>query len=462
MFRDQSQEIMAKVSVEDRRIEPRARRKQARCSTPNETYEFKIIELVLGLPMMRKSPKLDKECGLTDFFTNNFTCCDDTWLKTSAIWIPQNFPDLLQIDCVKFGAQSCAAMSLARLHRDPEYALKARKKYGKALLGLADLSRQKATLNMDAFCLAAVFLSFFEVLSAHDKESRRSWMTHLEAIGRVYDTCDEWALRTSFSIQMFMFARNNVITHALQARTPVPEAFARSVSGDEVNIPPDFLPFDKADMLIARLANLQAQHQSRGSSSSLVSELVALCAACQRWMADLPPSWCFIRQANKHQWRSDWWWDARDDVYSARIIGNTWSKIRAAIIVAYDLIQDCLQHQLSSLAKEADPAVHESICGLSRDLVQELATDTCATIPLCYRPSRGALQYGARCDPPPLGTIFWFLRILEVVGSMNKATPELTDWIAQCFENIHDATGIVRAQSVAERLRSGHQGPILP
>jgi hypothetical protein len=89
----------------------------------------------------------------------------------------------------------------------------------------------------------------------------------------------------------------------------------------------------------------------------------------------------------------------------------------------------------------------------------EIITDLCATVPPDYRP---AVHHGPVNDQPPLGTVFWFLWVLEVVGTMNTAPLELKAWVIDCFDRIFRKTGVLKAKAVADRLRIGEKGPILP
>lgn len=94
--------------------------------------------------------------------------------------------------------------------------------------------------------------------------------------------------------------------------------------------------------------------------------------------------------------------------------------------------------------------------------VRELITDICATIPIYHRPLRTGVDPSVRGDPPPLGTGFWFIWVLEVVGNMKEATPDLIAWIVQYFERVHECTGFIIVLKIAQRLREGHRGPMLP
>lgn len=117
---------------------------------------------------------------------------------------------------------------------------------------------------------------------------------------------------------------------------------------------------------------------------------------------------------------------------------------------------------VESDASYAGSAGFDLPADLDSSTVWELVKDICATIPTYYRPLRRHVDRSVRGQPPPMGTLYWFLWVLEVVGTMKEATPELTVWIVQCFDWIYECTGLVKARLVANRLNIGHRGPILP
>lgn len=271
------------------------------------------------------SPKLEMDQGLIDFFTSNFTCGDYSGLRNNLIWIPRDFSELLKTDYVKSSIQGCGAMALARLQRSPEYIEEAHRYHSSALSSLTQMWQQGQVFNRDAFSMAAFFMSFFEVQAQYDAVSRRSWRTHLDGIGSMFEPTDPQYLHSEFGARLYRMTRSQVLIHSLQSRKPVPEKFA-SLAQESV-VPPHFRPFDDADMLIARLANLQAQQRELGNSSALITELIALNAACCQWMEALPPThWSFVKRPNKYQ--SDVWWDRGEDLYSAGFIAHTYNKVR--------------------------------------------------------------------------------------------------------------------------------------
>lgn len=310
MFRDSTQQTVTRVSGSKiRSLSARA------CSSSTLA------------PTLTRSLRLEKDQGLVDFFTNNFIDGDYAGLRNNLFWIPRDFENMLKTDYVKSSIQGCGAMALARLHRAPEFFREAHQQYSVALGSLAQVWHRDRAFDPDTFSMAAMFMSFFEILASYDSVSRKSWTTHLSGIGSIYDTTDPQYLCSEFGARMYRMTRSQVIIHALQSKRSVPETFARSMQSLELPISPHFKPFDDCDMLLVRLANLQAQQSVLGNSSALKSEAIALNAACCQWMDDVPfAPWSFAQRPNLYQ--SGLWWDQREDLYSAGFIAHTWNKVR--------------------------------------------------------------------------------------------------------------------------------------
>lgn len=79
--------------------------------------------------------------------------------------------------------------------------------------------------------------------------------------------------------------------------------------------------------------------------------------------------------------------------------------------------------------------------------------DLCATVPIYYWPNIRSTLLNQEVDKPLLGTTYWLFWALEVAGSMREVPPGPTGWIVQCFERIHEKTGISVAQRAAWRLK---------
>ncbi len=396
---------------------------------------------------MSHSPRLDPESGYIDFLANNFTYGGPNDKRENLFWIPANFESLIiHNKNLKLSVQCTGAMAIARLQRSPEHLHEAHRQYSLALRSLAESWEQQAQVERDAMFTAILFLSFFEILASYDSSSRGSWRTHLGGLGALFNKCSLQYLHTDTGARIFRQTRSQVLVYALQSLTPVPEVFAKLRPARE------FEHFDSCDLLLIRLANLQARCRILESDDSLVTDLIALDNDLDQWTRALPSLWSFSAQPNKHQ--SGFWWDVRCDVYSSGFIAHTWNKVRAARIMTLDLLEDALLHLSPLPARDL---------GITWNLTsRQMVVDICATIPTYFRPSSAAARPREQGDPPLIGTVFWHLWVLEVVGAMKHAPPELTTWIVRCFERMYQATGVLKMKLAAGRLRVGHKGPVLP
>lgn len=459
MFRDQSHETVVRVTGEAA-TPAKGRHKSAQSETSIREDREQVGKARPASCVLLQSPGLDKDRGLIDFFANNFIDGDSIGMRNNLFWVPSNFNETLKTDCVRLSVQSVGAMALTRLRHSPEHIAEAHERYSMALLSLAAVWRQGIELKRDTFSLAAIFLGFFEILASYDKRSHLSWRTHLSGLASLFETCDTEYLQTDFGARMFRQTRSQVLMDSLQSRTPLPEAFAGLIFGDQPDFQSQFKHFDGADRLLARVANLQAQHRFMGASQTILCELLDVNAACRSWMEGLPPPFLFSKQPTKYPYES--WWDAREDVYSSGFVAHTWCKVRAAMIIVYDLVQETLELLPAGQVESNIQLVSTSSQPLTSETVRQLATDICATIPAYYRRCTATMDPSARPPPPALGTTFWLLWVLEVVGLMREAPPELTTWIVQSLKWAYQATGIVKMQLVAQRLDTGYRGPVLP
>lgn len=453
MFRDQSQEIAAKMQAESQSVKSKIvlRSRPSRSPTPRAARSSSAT--TGNASAMAHSPALDLENGWIDFFTNNFACSGTADSKSNVFWIPPNFEDLLKNDSARFSVQCVGAMAMARLQKSPCCLHEAQKKYSLALLRLAEIWQQNvANAQKDMIFLIVLLLSFYEVLATYEPSARKSWITHLGGLGVLFKNNEEYYSSTEFGARMFFHARSQITLVALQTKTPVADTFSKPNPRVLRSLPPQFKEFDESDMLCICLANLQARCRISGPLNSLLLELIALEKALRSWEASLPPSWVF--SAKRHHGSPGMWWDVFHHTYSSPIIEHTCNKIRAAQIVVHDLIQDMMQ-QLNPKPGSPEPSLTEP--KVLDPKVQQLVIDICSTVHPSFRPSSGVPGSNNVEPPPRLGTTYWLIWVLDVVASMHEAPPELTRWVIEIFDRVHDLGGNVRAYCIAKKLRMGLQ-----
>lgn len=377
-------------------------------------------------------------------------------MRSNLFWVPRDLNELLKDESAELSLQCVGAMALARLRRSPEYMREAQKRYSSALLNLAEKSLRTSETKGPPVFIAILLLSFFEILASYDHSSSQSWQTHLNGLGAL---CKRGNQQTEIDPRIFRQIRSQVLIGAMQSHTTVSEPFSKRAPTIEDPMLPDFQYFDDADELLIRLAALRAQRRAVGPTAVLLVGLKVLAEDLRQWERSLPARWSFSTQP--HQWEPDWWWDARCDIFSSGFVAHTWNKIRAAQIITYDMIQDTSSFVswVSADAVIIEPDQSDQDRPTPR--MKQLVTDICATIPPYYRPRPAGKGLLNESDQPLIGTVFWFLWVLEVVGSMNEAPPELRDWIVQCFERMYETTGVIKTRLVAERLKRGQSGPVL-
>ena len=458
MFRDQSQDVITKAlkgsksrpSTCTTAITPRESK------SPEQSTATDLARSVATVFAVPHSPKLDEDNGLITFLLNNFTCNGFAEKRSNLFWIPRNCDDLLKDDSAKLSVQCAGAMALARLRRSPEYLRRAQRDYSLAALSLVESWQQDAQNDKDAVFIAVLFLGLFELLASYDPSSRQSWTAHLDGLGGLLEQRGEQHLHTEFGLRMFRQSRSQVIVNALQTNTPVPEAYARLSQCHRSAIPMELKQADNVDMLLIRLADLQASCRALKPATGLRPALMALDADLRRWITSVPTSWSFSKQPSGHF--TGMWWDVRSDIYSSALMANVWNKVRAARIAVRDLLLDINACSSSALAGDARSAADQIDHSITELEVHQLVTDACATVPIYYRPWSTTTEIGRAASPPALGTAFWSLSVLHVVGSMKGTPPLLTQWAVQCLEQIHEKTGIVKAQLVARKLKTSYRG----
>lgn len=430
MFRDQSQIVMTRVQENSR----------AQIQDPEHDPSALASE-----PTIIHSPKMSEDSGLVDFFTNNFTSHNANSFGDNLFGVPDNFNDLLKNGLVNLSIQSVGAMALARLRRSPYYLRRAQERYGSALIALAEVWRLDDDIERDAILLVVLFLSFFEILASFDTFNQ-SWLAHMQGLRGLLQRRAHLGTTSTFGVRVAAQTQSQAIHNALQTSTAVPEEVVRISQRDRSSVPLSQRQFDDVNVLLIRLANFQAQHRSSGMSRDMSIELTALDGDLSAWARNVPPPWTYSMQPNKYE--SGVWWDMRHDVYSSRVMSYIWNKTRAARLIIHDLMQEYL---LSVSADELSSPAYSVTRVLQ---VRQLVIDICATIPPYYRPLDHAPRKEEE-DRPLLGSTYWLLWVLEVVGSIKEVPADLKSWVLQCLDRIYEITGIVKAQSVATRLRTG-------
>ena len=124
------------------------------------------------------------------------------------------------------------------------------------------------------------------------------------------------------------------------------------------------------------------------------------------------------------------------------------------------LIHDMLQGLEPRLVLSNPTCGVTTASGLDQPISLEVRLsiiDICATMPPHYRPPGDSPKTTDFSNPPLIGTVYWLLWPLEVVGSSRETPSELREWICQCFTRIHDLTGVAKARVVVDRL-AGKRG----
>lgn len=489
VFRDQSTEIIKKAQAEAQKpVETsgsiRVAARKGRRSSLLRVNARRVSQPEPSPSILPYTPKLD-ENGFVDFFANNFACSDSAHTRRNLLWLPKNFYELLKEDSARLSAQSIGCMALARLQNSSHHYQQAQNKYGQALFSLASTWRHDASVDTDGICLAVMFLGLYEILSTNDSSSRVHWTRHLSGLGALLENRLATGRMSEFCIRMFLQTRSQAILHALQSGTPVDEKFVRMSSKVRELIPDLFLPSHDLDDLQIRLAALQARTCTPEPVEGLLRDLIDLRDDLRAWMTSCPPTWTFSGQENPRIYC--YWWDSRCDLYPATIISHVSTKCRSALIITLDLIE-VLSTRVTSL-ETIDPCListavtEEDVATaapppLSPEL-RQLVTEICATVPLFHRPPpppqsissvradvRAMLisatrrtsmdaPLGGPLDPPRYGMTFWLFWMLEVVGGMRHAPPELTAWTVQCLRRVRATTGILKAEIAADRIESG-------
>ncbi|KAK4505466.1 hypothetical protein PRZ48_003429 [Zasmidium cellare] len=444
MFRDQSQQLIARSHANSQGRSPGS----SKISTP-QTSQFNIAGIdttwaqpTANAPAMLYAPAVDQETAWIDFFVNQYTCSGTTDSKANMFWIPPNFHDMLRDDSLRFSVQSVGAMAIARLQKSQPGVEEAQKKYGQALLSLANgWGQVVSNAQKDIVFLVILLLGFFEVLATYGPSARKSWITHLGGVSVLFKNNEDYYCGTPFGARMFFHARSQMILIALQTKTTVADTFAKPNPRVLRAVPPQLKEIFEADILLIHLADLQARCRTSRPSISLLVELTGLGTACAQWAVSLPEFWRYTTQGISRPTSA--WWDSQLHAYKSPILEHTWNKVRAALLVIHDLIRD-LNRSLYPVQDAWSPFETQ---------VQQLVLDICSSVPLRFRPTATS-NTGTL---PPLGTIYWLLWPLDVVGSMREAPLEMRQWVIQVFEQIHDKTGNIRANTLANKLKAGQR-----
>lgn len=444
MFRNHSQQVLARMYAFPQSVSG---------SSSNTSSTQLPHGGSAGAGSMPKSPAVDQDTACIDFFVNQFACGGITDSRSNMFWIPPNFHGMLNNDSLRFSVQCVGAMAMARLKQSPQLVQEAQKKYSQALLSLSDSWRQvTSNPQKDMAFFVILLLGFFEVLATYGPSARKSWITHLGGINALFKNNEDYYCGSPFGARMFFHARSQMILVALQTKTQVADAFAKPNPRVLRAVPPKLKDFFDADILLIRLADIQARCRSSQCPKILLRDLDGLNSAFIEWTVLLPRFWSHTSHEINRP--SGLWWDVKYNTYSSPIIEHTLNKVRAALIIIHDLARDIIW--ISSFdGQKSYPA--EEIRWISDTNVPQLVIDICSSVPICFRRRSMDPTPRTTTDPPPLGVLYWLLWPLDVVGSMREASPELRLWVIDCFERIHSMTGNIRASTLANKLRVGQR-----
>ena len=184
-------------------------------------------------------------------------------------------------------------------------------------------------------------------------------------------------------------------------------------------------------------------------SSEIISSMLGFETELAAWAMGLPLSWSYSTAiaADSTDEVFEGYFHIYQDIWTASI----WNNYRCIRILVNEYILGYLT-RLTSATYPFMPSEHRIQHQQSRNVLSQLASDICASVPFHLGHAHIPLQ-SSLSEPPALGgyVLLWPLYIAATMDGGSKATRL---WIAQRLKSIGDTMGIQQALSFSSVLKS--------
>ncbi|GLB03077.1 hypothetical protein AtubIFM57258_007651 [Aspergillus tubingensis] len=358
---------------------------------------------------------------------------------------------------------SVGLANLASMQRSSSMRLSARREYTKALQLTNSALSDPELVTADTTLTAIVCLSLFEIIACQRNESLQSWIEHSQGVATVLELRGRDQLRREGGFWMFQALRNEVLLGCLQKKTRLPSVLIDmpdQVATDLTSYP---LPTD-GDRLVkvmAKFAGLQADVREGilSDSSEIVKMAMAIDLELEQFAGNVSASFtykvetqsgsvssCEYEEGNFCHYRGTY------HIYQSVWSCNIWNNYRYIRILVNNMILTHLQSMALGGHQVLDYGLFKAHCIRIRDLMRQLATDICCSVPFKFGVAGNESKNVFESPHTYAGTGFTMLLPLTMAALVGGASSPMHNWAMRCFNVIGREMGIGTALTIIKVL----------
>ncbi|GLA82229.1 hypothetical protein AtubIFM56815_006411 [Aspergillus tubingensis] len=438
----------------------------ARRNTSQEVYPG---HYPLRFPLAIVNFALDHTFQATCFFLNTYTWFNASSTVETSFKHGAGSTESLGQKAMMASIASVGLANLASMQRSSSMRLSARREYTKALQLTNSALSDPELVTADTTLTAIVCLSLFEIIACQRNESLQSWIEHSQGVATVLELRGRDQLRREGGFWMFQALRNEVLLGCLQKKTRLPSVLIDmpdQVATDLTSYP---LPTD-GDRLVkvmAKFAGLQADVREGilSDSSEIVKMAMAIDLELEQFAGNVSASFtykvetqsgsvssCEYEEGNFCHYRGTY------HIYQSVWSCNIWNNYRYIRILVNNMILTHLQSMVLGGHQVLDYGLFKAHCIRIRDLMRQLATDICCSVPFKFGVAGNESKNVFDSPHTYAGTGFTMLLPLTMAALVGGASSPMHNWAMRCFHVIGREMGIGTALTIITVLREEQGG----
>ncbi|CAK38673.1 transcriptional regulator family: Fungal Specific TF [Aspergillus niger] len=429
----------------------------------NTSSEYYPGQHTLRFPLAIVNFALDHTFQATCFFLDAYT-----WFNASKI-VETSFKhgagpaESLGQKAMMASIASVGLANLASMQRSSSMRLSARHEYTTALQLTNAALCDPNLVTADTTLTAIVCLSLFEIIACHKNESLDSWIEHSQGVATVLELRGRDQLRREGGFWMFQALRNEVVLGCLQKKTRLPSVLVDMPDQVAADLPP--YPFppdgDRLVKIMAKFTGLQADVREGIllDSSEIVKMAMAIDLELGHFASHASADFTYKVETQpgsvtscEHDEGNFCHYQGTYHIYQSIWSCNIWNNYRYTRILVNSMILTHLRSMASSGHQVLDYGLFKDHCIRIRDLMRQLATDICCSIPFKF----GVAGFDKKDVFDSLhthaGTGFTLLLPLAMAALVGGVSSPMHNWAMRCFHVIGRGMGIGTASTLVTVL----------
>ncbi|GKZ25247.1 hypothetical protein AbraIFM66951_003487 [Aspergillus brasiliensis] len=365
---------------------------------------------------------------------------------------------------------SVGLVNLASIQKSSSMRLSARREYTRALQLTNAALCDPDLVTADSTLTAIVCLSLFEIVACQRKESVDSWLEHSQGVAAVLELRGRDQLRREGGLWMFQALRNEVLLGCLYKNTRFPSVLIDMSDQVAADLPSYSIPIDgdRLVKIMAKFTGLQADVREGIllNSSEIVKIAMAIDLELEHFAGHVSANFTYKVETRpggmsscKHDDTNFCHYRGTYHIYQSIWSCNIWNNYRYTRILVNDMILTHLRSMALNDHQGLDYSLFKDHCVRIRDLIRQLATDICCSIPFKFGVAGHAKKDVLDSLHTNAGTGFTLLLPLAIVALVDGSSSPMHDWAMKCFNVIGQGMGIGTALTLV-RLLGNERGEL--